>query len=45
MWQLQCIPTPFIWQPPEIVVVIGGEAGEIIAGEGAGEAIKEEHEE
>jgi hypothetical protein len=46
MVQIQAIPTPFLWQPPELVVVIAGEgAGEIIAGEGAGESIKPENEE
>ena len=46
MWQIQAIPTPFIWQPKEETVVvigeespegkiIGGEAGERIGAEGA----------
>ena len=39
MWQIQAIPTPFLWQPAETPgapskVVIGGEAeGEVIGGE------------
>ena len=45
MVQIQAIPTAFLWQPPEVVVVIAGEGGEIIAGEGAGEAIAPENEE
>jgi hypothetical protein len=44
MWQIQAIPTPFLWQGETIGapsgVVIGGEAeDEIIGGEAEGEVL------
>lgn len=44
MWQIQAIPTPFLWQGETIgavsKVVIGGEAeGEVIGGEAEGEVL------
>ena len=44
MWQIQAIPTPFLWQGETIgaasQVVIGGEAeDEVIGGEADGEVL------